>query len=81
MATRDDHHAALEIVEKSAAFDDWQEEDAVGHLADVDGRRGHGRTVRFHQVHNTIVEIGDDQLRINGDRRSIRKRCESEQTP
>jgi len=57
MATKNDDHTALEIVEKGASFGSWQEENAVGYVADVDGRRG---TVTFHQIHNAMVEIGDE---------------------
>lgn len=73
MATGDDHHAALEIVEKNGSSDDWQEENAVGHVANVDGHRGCWGIAAFHQVHDTIMEICDDQVRINRVRRSIRK--------
>lgn len=80
MTARYDHYTALEVVKKDASFDDWQEENAVGHIADVYRGRGNDTTVTIYQVHNTGVEIGDDQLRISGDRRNTRKRCESEQT-
>ena len=62
MAASDDHHAALKIVKKNGSPDDWQEENAVGRVADVDGHRGHRGIVPFHQVHNTILEVGDDQV-------------------
>lgn len=80
MTTRNEHHAVLKIVKEDASFDDWQEENGVGHVTNVDGRRGDGRTVTFHHVHNTTFEIGDDQIRTNADRRNIQKRCEREQT-
>lgn len=55
MATGNHHYAALDIVEKDAPFDDWQEENAAGHVADVDSRWGHCSSFAFHQVHNTTV--------------------------
>ena len=79
VATRNHHHRVSDIAEKNAPFDDWQEENTVGHVADVNSGRGHDGIATFRQVHNTTVEIGDDQLRINGDRRRTRKRCEIEQ--
>ena len=60
MTIRNDYYAASEIVEKNASFDGWQEENAVGRVANVCRRRSHGSIISFHQVHNTVVEIGDD---------------------